>query len=102
MRADSAPDGRLGYGDGETTGAHVLGRRDEALGDRGADEGLDPSLEIEVERRRTVRGREAGERRVLRAGQPGCRTAQQQDDVARGSERRSDPALDVVEQADDA
>ncbi len=55
---------RLGERDGEAAADDVLGRGDEAAGDRLADERLERRLAREVERRRAVLRRDAGEARV--------------------------------------
>ncbi len=100
-RPDVAPDRHLGERDREAAAGHVLAALDEAARDRLADERLDGGLAGEVERRRAVLGRRAGEPLVRRAGEPGRRVADHDDRVALAAERRADARRDVVQQPDD-
>ena len=80
--AQVAPDRAFRQRDRETTGRHVLGRGDQAAGDRLANECLDRRLAHQVEIRRRVVGRHAGELRVGGADEARRGVADQHDRVA--------------------
>ena len=66
VRPEIAPHRAFGQGDREAAARHVLDGRDEAAGDRVADERLDGSLAFEVQVRQAVLEGRAGEGRIGR------------------------------------
>ena len=96
-----APDRHLGERHGQAPARDVLRRAREPCRGRLLQEGVQGGLALEVDRRRAILRRHAGELRVDAPGQPRDRLADEDDQVVVRGECRSHAAAHVLEQADD-